>query len=133
MLNSHTAIAVPPQARKRGLYPKFRNPPISLQLSPSGDANGNPPGRHHTPTVSKPQPYLLIADKLRFRESTVPGEDRVPSLDQEDLHTCSTPTTRWQEQISPVDSAPQGGEAHPHPLIVGWLLVGAHGASELRW
>ena len=86
------------------------------------------PGAIPLRTVWKPQPHLLIADRLglmkpargevapRDRRSAAPGEDRVPSQAHKFFYISTTPTTRGKKRGSR-RSIPPRTVWKPQPLL----------------
>ena len=86
----------------------------------------------------KPQPHWLVANWLRFMEPArvesspsaqrrgpaAPGEDTLPSPDQNSFHIYSTPNNpATKREIPRVDPAPPGVGTQPHWLVADWLRL----------
>ena len=85
--------------------------------------NRRPRGSIPPLTVWKPQlHHQLIADWLGFVEPAPPGEDKVPSRDDESFHTSTPLTNRGRKRWSPRSILPRTvWKFQPHRLIGDWL------------
>ena len=102
---------------KISLCPRFRNPSVHRQLLQPGDENGDLPGRNYPARFGNHNHAgrSLIGWGSR-KKSARPGDDRVLSQDQKNLHTSTTPTIWGRKRLfSRVETAPHGVET-PVPL-----------------
>ena len=98
-------------------HPRTRNYSIHLQLQQTVDANGDPPDRYRPERCGNSnRTSCLLNPNQRFVEPAPPGEDNIPSPDQEYFRTSTTPTNRRRKRCPP-GSIPLSTVWKPQPWV----------------